>query len=116
MTPGNSEPAMQGVVSTVSDSESMARSTPTAERAEPDPGDDLAGVPGQHLPGRRQGGRAAGTVDQPHPELPLQPGDVRADPGLGPVHVLGGSREPPAVDHREKRLQPVQLHPSMIQP
>ena len=75
-----------------------------------DAGDDLAGMPGEHLTRRRRGGRSASAVQQPHPELALERGDVRTDPGLGTVDLLGSSGEPAPVHDREKGLQPVQVH------
>ena len=75
---------------------------------------DVAGVVGEHSAGRGHAGRPARPVDQAHAEVALQGRDVRADPGLGPMDLRGGSREPTPVDDGEKRLQPVQLHAVMM--
>ena len=76
--------------------------------------DDLSGVPGEDLPCRGQPGGPVGAVDQPHAQVALQGGDVRADARLGAVDRRGRSREPPAIRDREEGLQPVQLHPRIL--
>ena len=66
-------------------------------------------------PARRgQDGRTAGSIDQLRAELALEGRDVRADPRLGAMDVGGRRGEPAAVDDREKGLQPVQFHPTMV--
>jgi hypothetical protein len=82
----------------------------------PDGGEDVARVLGEHLAGVRHAHRATRALEQRDAQLALQRGDVRTDPGLGAVHLLGGGGEPPAVHHREERPQPVQLHPGIVAP
>jgi hypothetical protein len=54
--------------------------------------------------------RAAGPVEQLRAELPLQPADLRAHPGLGDAHPLGGPGEAPLLGHRDEVLELPQLH------
>ena len=109
-TPGNSAVPMHGVVSTVSDSVSIARSAPTAERAEPTPATISRACRAKTSPAAvRVAGRRLRSISRT-PSSRSSAGDVRAHPGLRAVHLLGRGREPPAVDDREEGLQPVQLH------
>ena len=79
-----------------------------------DRGEDLAGVACQDLAGVGDAGGPAAAVDQRDAQLPLECGDVGADPRLRPVHLFAGCGEAPAVQDREERPQPVELHvPSM---
>ena len=113
-TSGNNGPPIHGVVSTANDSSSIARNTPIADRAEPTSARMSRAWVAKIRPGRSDGGRSAGAVDQQHAELPLERRDVRAHPRLRAVDLRGRSREPAAVDDREVGLQPVQFHPNMI--
>ncbi len=66
---------------------------------------------GQHgVAGRGGAHGAAGAVQQLLPELPLQPADLRAHPGLGHVHPVRGAGEAGLLDHGDQVLQLSQLH------
>ena len=65
---------------------------------------------GQDLAGVGDAGGPAAAVDQRDAQLPLERGDVGADPRLRPVHLLAGRSEAPTVQHREERPQPVEFH------
>ena len=80
----------------------------------PDRGEDVAGTLGEDLTGGGDAGGAAAAVDQGDAQLPLERRDVRADPRLRPVDLLGGRREAPAVQHREEGPQPVEFHSRIV--
>ena len=63
--------------------------------------------------GVRVAGRRARSISC-DTEFPLESGDVRAHPGLGAMDLGGRCGETTSINHSEKRLEPVQLHPDIL--